>query len=141
MADAIIPLPAGFVPRFAGLDLPRTVEPLLPDAEAFFVVPVLVDFDAAFIPLDDLDFALPFVELALAEPDDLPPVLFLADDDLFDDELLAPPPVLVLVDEDFDFELELDDFDAPDFAPDDREVDDLVPEDFFVVGIFRSSNL
>lgn len=127
----MIPLPSDFVPRLAELDLARADELLRPVVEAFFVVPALVDFDVALLALDDdFNFAPPFVELALAVPD-LLPVLFLADDDLFADELLAAPAVLV-----FGEDFELDDLDAPDFEPDDLEVDDFEPEAFFVVGIW-----
>lgn len=125
----MIPLPSDLVPRLAELDFARADELLRPDVEALFVVPALVDLEPAFLALDDdFDLALPFDELALAVPD-LLPVLFL--DDLFADELLAAPAVLVFVDD-----FELDDFDVPDFEPDDREVDDFEPEAFFVVGIW-----
>ncbi len=98
--------------------------------------------DVAFFALDDdFDFAVPFVELVFAVLDDLPTMLFSADDDLFADELLAVPPVLVFADDDFDFALELDDLDAPDFDPADREVDDFAVGAFFVAGMFNPSDL
>jgi hypothetical protein len=130
----MIPLPFDFDPLLAAVDLARADELLRPDVEAPFVVPAFVDLEPAFLALDDdFDFAVPFVELALTAPDDLLPVRFFADDELFADELLAAVPVFFLVD---DFDLELDDFDAADFEPDDREVEDFEAEAFFVVGIW-----
>jgi hypothetical protein len=131
IADARIPLLFELVPRFAELDFARVVELLLPDVEDLFVAPDVFDFEAAFLLAgDDFDFEALFAEL-----DDLLDELFLAV------ELFAVPPVLLRDEDDLDFELELRDFDSPDFEPADREVEDFVVEAFFVVGLLSSSNL
>jgi len=92
--------------------------------------PEVFAFGPVFVPaVDDFDFTAVF-----AKPDDLLPALFLAADDLVAFEPVTVPLVLLFVDEDFD--LPPGDFDAPDFDPVDRELDDFVAEAFFVVGIF-----
>jgi hypothetical protein len=117
-----------FAPRFEELDFAPDDELLLEDVAAFFVVPDVFDFDVDVLPDGD-DFA--FTAL-FAELDDLLPELFF-------DEVLAAPLVLLFVEADFAFELA--DFDVPDFEADDREVDDFFVDAFFVVGMFSSSSL